>query len=162
MKTLLATVTYLLKEDQVLMVYGDKSYAPHYLKWNGPGGKVEDRDNGDPIVCAKRETFEETGLIPINLKLAAKIHSTGLFPGKEFVVYYYVCTEFDGNIKPRDGESEARWCKIQENGLPDVPILEGDKELFKRIISGQYFEGRSEYDGRDYWLGFTEGVVSKN
>lgn len=158
MKRIFATVTYLLKANQVLMVYGDKPHAPHYLKWNGPGGKMEEKDNNDPVACATRETEEETGLTPLDLKLAATIYFTGMFPGKEFVVYYYTSPNFTGELKPKEGDEEARWCEIA-NGLPNVPILDGDMELFNRIITGPYFEGQAKYDGRENWLGFTEGPI---
>ena len=152
-----AVVTYLLKDNQVLMVYGHKPYAPHYTKWNGAGGKVTEGDTSLEA-AAIRETEEETGYTPANLELKAKILFTGKTPDKEFLVSYYIGRDFTGELKSEDEpDAKAEWCEIKD-GLPTLEILEGDKELFDRIVTGEYFEGHAEYDG-DRWVGFTDGLM---
>ena len=155
MQRLNAVVTYLLKDNQVLMVYGHKSYAPHFGKWNGAGGKTQDTE--DAVTGAIRETQEETGYTPTNLELKAKILFTG--KGAEFLVSYFVSREFTGELQAEDQPgAKAEWCEIKD-GLPVLEILDGDKEFFNRIITGEYFEGCAEYNG-ERWVGFTEGQIS--
>lgn len=152
-----ATVTYLLKDGRVLMVYGHKLKAPHYQKWNGAGGGFEDSDANDPERCAIRETQEETGYTPTKLELKAAILSTGMYADIEFLVYYFTSTEFTGELKPRAGEGGAEWCEIVD-GMPSLPTLESDKMFFGKVISGPYFEAVARYKEREL-LSFTEQSI---
>lgn len=156
-KRLKATVTYLLKNEQVLMVYGHKPKAPHYQKWNGAGGGFEDSDANDPERCAIREVQEETGYTPTKLELKAAILSTGMYADIEFLVYYFTCTEFKGELKPREGEGGAEWCEIID-GMPALPTLESDKMFFDKVISGPYFEAVARYKEREL-ITFTEQSI---
>lgn len=44
----LATLCYLLKDDQVLLAMKKRGFGEG--KWNGPGGKVEKGETGDDFV----------------------------------------------------------------------------------------------------------------
>ncbi len=156
-KRLLAAVTYLLRGNEVLMVYGHKPKAPHYQKWNGAGGGMNEEDAGDPLVCAVREVKEETGYTALNPELKAVILSVGMYSDIEFLVYYYTCTEFSGELKPREGEGRAEWCEITD-GMPSLPTLESDKQFFPKVISGPYFEAVAVYKEREL-QSFTEQSI---
>ena len=75
----------------------------------------------------------------------------------EFLVYYYTCTEFSGELKPREGEGKAEWCEIVD-GMPSLPTLESDKNFFGKVISGPYFEAVAVYKEREL-LSFTEQSI---
>lgn len=139
------------------MVYGHKPKAPHYQKWNGAGGGMDEADGGDPLVCAVREVKEETGYTAINPELKAAILSVGMYSDIEFLVYYYTCTEFSGELKPREGEGGAEWCEIVD-GMPSLPTLESDKQFFPKVISGPYFEAVAVYKEREL-QSFTERPI---
>ena len=87
--------------------------------WGYHGGSVE----LDEIVeeAAKRELYEETGLIANELELF------GIFSGKNTHYIYpngdevsnidivYLCKDYSGDINPRDGEAEElRWFSVDE------------------------------------------------
>jgi len=87
--------------------------------WGYHGGSVE----LDEIVeeVAKRELYEETGLIANELELF------GIFSGKDTHYIYpngdevsnidivYLCKDYSGDINPRDGEAEElRWFSVDE------------------------------------------------
>ena len=87
--------------------------------WGYHGGSVE----LDEIVeeAAKRELYEETGLIANELELF------GIFSGKDTHYIYpngdevsnidivYLCKDYSGDINPRDGEAEElRWFSVDE------------------------------------------------
>ncbi|HCM53384.1 MAG TPA: 8-oxo-dGTP diphosphatase, partial [Candidatus Magasanikbacteria bacterium] len=55
-----AVLVYPIRDGKVLMIQGAQPYAPHYRKWNGPGGKLKDGQTF--LECALAELFEETGL----------------------------------------------------------------------------------------------------
>ena len=150
MKTKKAIVAYLKKNDKILMIKGVKEYAPHYQKYNGLGGKFEPEDHDDPENCAKREIEEESGYTAEKLEYIGKILFTGMFADKQFLVYYYTCTEFSGEQREDPEQGPLVWSEINKDGLPDVPILDGDKIFFPWITAGKKFEAHFEYNDREY------------
>ena len=87
--------------------------------WAYSGGSVELDENVEET--AKRELFEETGLVAHNLELL------GIFSGKEFHYTYpngdevscidivYVCKEYSGTLKGQAGEvDDLRFFAIDE------------------------------------------------
>ena len=62
---------FVKKDDKYLMIERskDKKYAPGFL--NPVGGKLDKNEN--PYIAAKREVFEEAGLVVDNVKLEAVI-----------------------------------------------------------------------------------------
>jgi len=147
-----ATVVYILKENRkrVLMIEGIKTYAPHYGKYNGVVGKFEPIDDENPEACATREVEEESGYTAEELNLIGKIRSTGMFPEKEFIVYYYTCEKFSGEQREDPEQGPLVWAEIGEDGLPDVPILDGDKIFFPWIMADKKFEATFYYNDREY------------
>ena len=61
-----ATLCYLLKDDEVLLIRKKRGIGAG--KINGPGGKVDPGET--PLEAAVRETREEVGVTPLNLDLA--------------------------------------------------------------------------------------------
>ena len=65
----LATLCYLQKEGQTLMLFRNKKKNDyHEGKWNGLGGKFEAGES--PEQCAIREVYEESGLTMIKPEMA--------------------------------------------------------------------------------------------
>lgn len=90
--------------------------------WAYSGGSVEVDENVEE--AAKRELFEETGLIAHDLELF------GIFSGKEFHYTYpngdevscidivYVCKDYEGTLKMQEGEvDDLRFFALDE--VPD-------------------------------------------
>ncbi|MGP4066150.1 NUDIX hydrolase [Oceanobacillus sp. M65] len=100
--------------------------------WGLAGGSIELGETLEQV--AKRELFEETGLVAKRLKL---FH---VYSGEEFyykyphcdevynVVSVYICSEFEGELSRGENEVQAlNFFKLdalpQNINPPDVPIL---------------------------------------
>jgi 8-oxo-dGTP pyrophosphatase MutT (NUDIX family) len=101
--------------------------------WGLAGGSLEIGETLEEV--AKRELYEETGLVAKKLKLF------NVFSGKEFYYKYphgdevynviaaYVCTDFEGEIKMDENEvQDLRFFHLDELPTnispPDVPIIQ--------------------------------------
>lgn len=150
METKKATLTYLLRDNKVLMIKGVKTYAPHYQKYNGLGGKFESEDNDNPEACAIREIAEESGYKAQNLEYVGKILFSGMFPDKQFLVYYYTCKDFSGEQREDPEQGPLVWAELDETNLPNVPTLDGDKIFIPWILAGRKFDATFYYNDREY------------
>lgn len=101
--------------------------------WGLAGGSLEIEETLEEV--AKRELYEETGLVAKKLKLF------NVFSGKEFYYKYpngdevynviaaYVCTDFEGEIKMDENEvqEDLRFFHLDELPTnispPDMPII---------------------------------------
>lgn len=101
--------------------------------WGLAGGSLEIGETLEEV--AKRELYEETGLVAKKLKLF------NVFSGKEFYYKYphgdefynviaaYVCTDFEGEIKMDENEvQDLRFFHLGELPTnispPDMPIIQ--------------------------------------
>lgn len=111
------------------------------LRWALHGGIVEMGEKVED--AAKRELFEETGLIANTLELL------GVFSGDDRMYTYpngdeayiigivYVCNDFSGNLLSETNETvELRWFDIdhlpQEISPPNIKPLEAFVDFIKR------------------------------
>lgn len=134
-----ASIIVINKENQVLLQKRTDNQC-----WGYHGGSVD----LDEVVeeAAKRELFEETGLIADSLELF------GVFSGKELHHIYpnqdevsnidivYLCKEYNGEtIRQEDEVSELKWFDI--NQLPDninppnIPALKKLVEELQKFVS---------------------------
>jgi ADP-ribose pyrophosphatase YjhB (NUDIX family) len=130
---LVPSVSTLVRDDdgRVLLVYEDDADG-----WSTPGGSIDIDEV--PEAAARREVFEETGLV---------VRTDGILAvlgGPEFHAHYkngdevaYVATVYrgiveDGTLQP-DGEevSAAKWFAVEE--LPDLPLSNFAKGLFAHL-----------------------------
>lgn len=120
-----ASVILVDRENRILLQLRSDNHC-----WGYAGGSVE----LDEVVeeAAKRELFEETGLI------ADKLELFGIFSGKETHYVYpngdevstvdivYVCREYHGTLKCQDGEVDKlklfRVDEIPENISPPIRV----------------------------------------
>lgn len=148
MERIEATLCYVFRDQEVLLIFGAKPYAPHYQKWNGVGGKFEPKDGGDPDRCCKREVHEETGLTATSVNRLGAILFTGMFQDKELLVHIYTCTEFTGELKENPEAGALRWLNITD--LATIPMLEGDRHFLPWVLSGRRFDARFVSNDRAY------------
>ena len=115
-----------------------------------PGGKLEDFEKGldhpsGRLESCARETFDETGIEPLNLSLRGII----LFDNSErkfktwnkkedYLVHVFYTTKKQGKLKESD-EGVPRYVpKEQLKSLSQNP---GDKKMYEWLEDGRFFTG---------------------
>lgn len=127
-KVVVGIICSLSDQKQVLLCQR-KADAKHYpLKWEFPGGKLEQGET--PEHCLERELFEELELHPGIYELYHRQHHT-YADNCTFDVFYYRVTKFSGEIVNHVFES-FRWVGIEE--LPHYDILEGNNDVVKKLL----------------------------
>ncbi len=106
-----------------------KPTSRYPLKWEFPGGKVEDGES--PEDCVRREVFEELGIKAEAGELFHRQHTVYPDTGS-FDVYYYLISPFIGTIENNVFET-IRWVSISE--LLSFDILEGNREVVQKLQS---------------------------
>lgn len=108
-------------EDHKVLICQRKEGSYYGLKWEFPGGKVE--DNEDLITCLKRELKEE---LNITVKIGDLFYVEKFkYPdGFEFEIYFYFIEKFFGKIENRVFE-KIYWARKHE--LKDFDFLEADR-----------------------------------
>ena len=101
------------------------------LKWEFPGGKIEDGDK--PTEALRRELEEELG---IRAQVGAEIaHSSHVYPdGRSVDLRFYVVREFQGDVQNLIF-NDIRWVALPD--LQRYDFLEADIELVHQLACGE-------------------------
>src|SRR6056297_2091953 len=95
--TILATLCYLQKDGQTLMLFRNKKENDiHEGKYNGLGGKFEIGES--PEECARREIEEESGLVAEELHLKGVITFPKFDGTNDWYVFVYTVFQFSGRL----------------------------------------------------------------
>jgi 8-oxo-dGTP diphosphatase len=116
-------------EDHKILICQRKSGSYYGLKWEFPGGKVEE---GESLTnCLKRELKEELNLSAWIGDLFYVEKFT--YPdGFEFEIYFYFIDSFSGKIENRVFE-KIYWARRDE--LKDFDFLEADKVVIQMLLN---------------------------
>ena len=140
---ILSSIIYIEQENKYLMLHRiRKENDTNKDKWIGVGGKFEEGET--PEECARRETFEETGLSLDNLFYRGIVtFISDKYPAEQ--MHLFKSTAFSGKIKECD-EGELDW--IEKEKLLSLPIWEGDK-IFLRLLDQNlpFFSLKLTYEG---------------
>ena len=137
------TLIYIKKDGKYLMLHRVKKQNDiNRDKWLGIGGGMISGES--PHDCAKREAFEETGLI------LEKPDYRGIvtFVQGDWTEYMHLFTAsgYQGELKECD-EGDLEW--VSKSSVQELPIWEGDK-LFFRLIDDRespFFSLKLRYEG---------------
>ena len=113
-----------------ILICRRKPEQSHPLKWEFPGGKVEDGES--PDVALGRELEEELGICGATGKEIARYEYA--YPGKPpiLLIFFHV-EEYEG--EPRDLIfHEMRW--EQPQSLGEFDFLEGDLDFIRTLVAG--------------------------
>lgn len=145
----LTTMCAVLRKGEVLCINRRKTWRGYAF----PGGHLE---NGESFSeCAKREVFEETGLIIKELKPVGMTHFFNTDTGKRLMVVNFVATEYSGEAENRSDEGDIEWIKITD--LKKYDLAEGMEQRLDLFFSNGYKEMYVEWNERE---GYTK--VEKN
>ncbi len=111
--------TYLLCQRGI-----NRRYA---MRWEFPGGKMYPDEA--PLECLQRELEEELEIRPVKTRELTTVRAT-YGDGGDFLITYFLVTEFEGEPKNRVFERIA-WVKSSDFGQYD--ILEGTRPVLRHL-----------------------------
>ncbi|HWQ59818.1 MAG TPA: 8-oxo-dGTP diphosphatase [Candidatus Fimivivens sp.] len=139
MKKNILTLCIIEKEGKILLGMKKRGFGAG--RWNGFGGKVEESESIED--AARREVFEECGLIVKSLVKKGEIRfefDDGT-PGR--IVHIFKADDFDGEIKESD-EMRPEW--FEADAIPIKEMWAADAYWFPMFLEGKSFEGEFLYD----------------
>jgi 8-oxo-dGTP diphosphatase len=120
----------ILKDDLILACQRTK-HQPMPLKWEFPGGKIEEGEQ--PRDALRRELEEELGIEATIGNEVARIQHE--YPGGGGVeLRFFEVHQYKGEIENRIFR-ELRWMKRSE--LPALDFLDADRQLVKDLADGK-------------------------
>jgi 8-oxo-dGTP diphosphatase len=124
-------VAALIVKDGLLLACQRTRHQPMPLKWEFPGGKIEDGEQ--PRDAMRRELEEELGILPeVGEEVRRFIHE---YPGGGSVeLRFFEVRKYQGELENRIFR-EIRWVTRKE--LPELDFLEADLSLVKDLAAGK-------------------------
>ncbi|MDR1731103.1 MAG: NUDIX domain-containing protein [Synergistaceae bacterium] len=153
--TALIVFCFLLKDDKILLI--KRANNPYKGEITIPGGRKR-RGESLKAACA-REMMEETGYSLKKMEFAGILHVWKDENPMEYVSHYFVCRDFEGELRASD-EGELSWVEVSKSTtLPGIhpfyvallPYIVGEeknmgeKRPFSRAI-------HVHSNGREEWL----------
>jgi len=120
----------ILKDDQILACQRTR-HQPMPLKWEFPGGKIEEGEQ--PRAALRRELEEELGIeATIGNEVARILHE---YPsGGAVELRFFEVHNYRGEVENRIFR-EIRW--VDRSELPALDFLEADLGLVKDLAAGK-------------------------
>ncbi len=130
---LVGTLLFLRCDDRVLLIRKKRGHGAG--KINGPGGKLHPGET--PVVCAARETLEETGVEVIDPELSAVMRFVDL-EGDQWLGYIFVGRCYRGHLRETP-EALPQWFPV--SGIPFDEMWEDDRFWLPRVLEGEVLAG---------------------
>ena len=133
----LSTICYIDNGSQLLLLHRNKRQEDiHKDKWVSVGGKFEIGET--PEACAKREIFEETGLVAETLELCGFITFPNFTQNEvDWYSFVYRVTEFSGELKKECAEGTLEW--VDYDHVLEKPTWEGDYLFIQWVLDRRPF-----------------------
>ena len=124
-------VAALIMQDGKLLVCQRTRHQTMPLKWEFPGGKIEEGEQ--PRDALRRELDEELGIqATVGDELARIQHE---YPNGGMVeLRFYIVREYHGELENRIFK-DIQWA--QPNELPKFDFLEADRTLVRDLANGR-------------------------
>jgi len=123
-------VAAIIEKDGKLLVCQRTRHQTMPLKWEFPGGKIEEREQ--PRDALRRELEEELGISATVGDEVARIQHE--YPNRSRVeLRFFVVREYEGEIENRIFK-DIRWAVPSD--LPQFDFLEADLTLVRDLAAG--------------------------
>lgn len=121
----------ILTDGERVLVCQRKAGDRFGLKWEFPGGKVEEGET--PAACLRRELAEELG---IDADVGPEVHRTDYrySNGVSVRLLFFKICRYSGVPENREFE-RFMWARLDE--LPTFDFLEADREIVDRLARGE-------------------------
>ena len=124
-------VAALILSDNKLLVCQRTRHQTMPLKWEFPGGKIEDGEQ--PREALRRELEEELGIdARIDEEVSRLRHDYK--NGGSVELHFFAVRHYQGKLENKIFK-EIQWAERKE--LPTFDFLEADLELIKDLVSGK-------------------------
>jgi 8-oxo-dGTP diphosphatase len=124
-------VAALILRDDEIRVCQRTRHQTMPLKWEFPGGKIEDGE--EPHAALARELEEELGILAhVGPEVARIRHTYG--KGGVIDLRFFLVERFEGDIENRIFR-DVQWARREK--LPEYDFLEADLELVKDIAASR-------------------------
>lgn len=127
---MIVVVAGLILRDGMLLITRRPPGKHGALKWEFPGGKLEDDEA--PAECLVREIREELALEIQTRRIREVIFHR--YPEKNVLLLFYECRWISGEPEP-DERQEFAWVK--PGNLKSYDFLEADRELIEKLDAGE-------------------------
>ena len=124
-------VAALILQDGKFLVCQRTRHQTMPLKWEFPGGKIEEGEQ--PRDALRRELEEELGIQAKIGEEVARIRHT-YKSGNSVELRFYVVRDYKGALENRIFR-DIRWAERRE--LPSYDFLEADRELVEGLAEGK-------------------------
>jgi len=124
-------VAALIQKDGKLLVCQRTRHQTMPLKWEFPGGKIEDGEQ--PYDALRRELEEEIGIVATIGDEVARIRHE--YPNRSMVeLRFFVVREYEGEVENRIFR-DIQWAAPRD--LPKYDFLEADLTLVRDLAAGK-------------------------
>lgn len=121
-------VAGLIAQGNSLLVCQRRSDGPYPLKWEFPGGKLEEGE--DHRAALQRELKEELG---IDVKSVFEVfRHSHTYPDKTVDIVFFKIDGYEGAVLNRVFHS-LQWARVEE--LDQFDFLDGDLPLIEKLMS---------------------------
>jgi 8-oxo-dGTP diphosphatase len=130
-KDMKRVVAALILKDDLILVCQRTRHQPMPLKWEFPGGKIEEGEQ--PRDAMRRELEEELGIVAeVGVEVARIVHDNPR--GGSVELRFFEVRSYQGEIENRIFR-DVRWATRQE--LLELDFLEADLGLVKDLAAGK-------------------------
>lgn len=132
------------KSDRLLMIHKKRGQGSG--KMNVPGGKIRNGESDE--AAARRETIEETGIVPRELRQAGKLEF--YFPQSDSwdnTCSVFTTETFAGSLVPENEECSAMWASCAS--LPLDKMWDADRLWLPYLLAGRPFHRAYVFDRND-------------
>lgn len=127
------TAIYLIRGDQILLLYRIGSRVVGNSYTGTAGGHMEADEYNSARACVLRELFEETGLIPDDIDGLAMRYVTMRLKGGEIRQnYYFFASLKDGADPQTSTEGHLEWHSL--DALTDLPMPHTAKQVLLHYV----------------------------